>query len=129
MIRYIKNYPFSLLTICAVIYLSFKPFIIAEATLRIPHIDKLVHLCMYAGMSGMLWVEFLWGHRHDNTPLWHAWIGAVLCPIFFSGVIEVLQSYLTSQRSGDWLDFVANVIGVLLATLVGYYVFRPYITR
>ena len=46
-----------------------------------PGVDKVVHFCMYGGMSGMLWLEFLRNHRKYETVLWHAWIGAVLCPI------------------------------------------------
>ena len=28
-----------------------------------PGVDKVVHFCMYGGMSGMLWLEFLRNHR------------------------------------------------------------------
>ena len=48
-------------------------------------------------------------------------------PIAFSGAIELAQSYCTEHRGGDWLDFTANTLGVLLATLVGYYILRPII--
>ncbi len=36
----------------------------------IPNLDKVVHICMYFGMSGMLWLEFLRAHRRDSTPLY-----------------------------------------------------------
>ena len=80
MLSYIKKYPISLFIILTVIYLSFfKP---PKTDLsEIPNLDKLVHICMYFGMSGMLWLEFLRAHRRDNAPLWHAWVGAFLCPI------------------------------------------------
>ena len=83
MLSYIKKYPISLFIILTVIYLSFfKP---PKTDLsEIPNLDKLVHICMYFGMSGMLWLEFLRAHRRDNAPLWHAWVGAFLCPILFS---------------------------------------------
>ena len=86
---------------------------------------KLVHICMYFGMSGMLWLEFLRAHRRDEAPLWHAWVGAFFCPVLFSGCVELLQEYCTSYRGGDWLDFAANSTGALLASLVAYYVVRP----
>ena len=80
MLSYIKKYPISLFIILTVIYLSFfKP---PKTDLNeIPNLDKLVHICMYFGMSGMLWLEFLRAHRRDDAPLWHAWVGAFLCPI------------------------------------------------
>ena len=50
MLYYIKKYPFSLLIILAVIYLSFfKPP--STRLSLIPNIDKVVHVCMYLGMS------------------------------------------------------------------------------
>ena len=53
MLYYIKKYPVSLVIILAVIYLSFfKPPTTDLGT--IPNLDKVVHICMYFGMSGML---------------------------------------------------------------------------
>lgn len=122
MLYYIKKYPFSLLIILAVIYLSFfKP---PSTRLSLIHnIDKVVHVCMYLGMSGMLWLEFIRAHKKDSVPMWHAWIGAFLCPVLFSGAVELLQQYCTTYRGGDWLDFAANSTGAVLASLVGWWLF------
>lgn len=120
---YLKKYPISLTIIAIVIYLSFfKPPSLDVG--KIPNLDKLVHICMYGGVSGMLWIEFLLNHRRYEDVLWHAWIGAVLCPIAMSGIIEILQEYCTTYRGGDWFDFLANTIGVTLATLVAYFIIR-----
>ena len=103
MLYYLKKYPISLTIILVVIYLSFfKPPSVEIG--KIPGIDKVVHICMYAGLSGMLWIEFLRNHRKYDEVLWHAWIGAVLCPILMSGAIELLQEYCTqSMTSGRFL--------------------------
>ncbi len=128
MLSHIKKYRISLLIILTVIYLSFfKPP--NTALNEISNFDKLVHICMYFGMSGMLWLEFLRGHRNDQVPLWHAWIGAYLCPVLFSGCVELLQAYCTSYRGGDWMDFAANSTGATLASLVAYYIVRPRMVR
>ncbi len=127
MLKYIKKYPFSLLIIAAVIYLSFFKPPSVEVISRIPHFDKVVHFCMYCGMSGILWLEFLWGQRRYHAPMWHVWVGATLCPILFSGVVELLQEYCTTYRGGDWADFAANTLGVLAASLFSFYVLRPLI--
>lgn len=121
MLHFIRKYPFSLFIIATVTYLSFfQPPKLDDDLPLFPHFDKVVHVCMYFGMSGMLWLEFLRAHRRDSTPLWHAWIGAVLCPVAFSGLVEVLQSTCTTYRGGDWLDFAANSAGVVLATCVAW---------
>lgn len=128
MLYYLKRYPISLAVIAIVIYLSFfKPPTMDIP--KIPYMDKLVHLCMYGGVSGMLWIEFLRNHRKYDEVMWHAWIGAVLCPIVMGGVIELLQEYCTSYRGGDWFDFLANSTGVLLATLFAYFLLRPWMLR
>ncbi len=127
MLYFLKKYPVSLLVILAVIYLSFfRPPSTELST--IPNIDKVVHVCMYFGMSGMLWLEFLRAHRRDRAPLWHAWVGALLCPVLFSGMVELLQAYCTTYRGGDWLDFAANTAGALLASGVAQVVRRKCFT-
>lgn len=129
MLYYLKKYPFSLLIIAVVFYLSFfKPPSLGIPLF--PHFDKVVHFCMYAGVSGMLWLEFLRNHRHDQPlNLWHGCIGAVFCPIILSGFIELGQAYLTTYRGGEWADFLANTCGVLFATLIAYYVLRPLMLK
>ena len=128
MLYYIKKYPVSLVIILAVIYLSFfKPPTTDLGT--IPNLDKVVHICMYIGMSGMLWLEFLRAHRRDRTPMWHAWVGAFACPVLFSGAVELLQAFCTTYRGGDWLDFAANTTGAVLASLVACFVLKPRVMR
>ncbi len=128
MLYYIKKYPFSIALILVVIYLSFfKPPSLDIP--KFPELDKVVHFLMYAGLSGVLWLEFFRNHKKDNMNVRHAVIGAVVCPILFSGLIELGQEYLTTYRGGDWLDFMANTLGVMAATLVCWYILRPYILK
>jgi hypothetical protein len=124
MLYYLKKYPLTWLTIFAIIYLSFfKPPQTDMET--IPGIDKLVHTCMYGGLCFLLWIEYLRIHRKiDHRRML---IGGILLPVTLSGIIELLQAYATEHRGGDWLDFAANSLGVVLATLVGYYILRPII--
>ena len=125
MLYYIKKYPVSLLIILTVIYLSFFKPPTTDLS-NIPNIDKIVHVCMYLGMSGMLWLEFLRAHQKGDSPLWHAWVGAFVCPVLFSGMVELLQEYCTTYRGGD---FAANTIGALIASLIGYFVLRPRMAK
>lgn len=127
MLYYIKKYPLSLTIILIVIYLSFFKPPSVEIN-DIPYIDKVAHVCMYFGMSGMLWLEFLREHRNGML-VWHAWVGAFICPVLFSGAVELLQAYCTTYRGGDWMDFTANLLGVSLASIVGYFVIRPRMNK
>lgn len=128
MLYYLKKYPVSLVIIATVLYLSFfKPPSVEMPT--VIGLDKVAHICMYGGLSGMLWIEFLRSHRKSEMVWWHAWLGAVFCPIAMSGIIELLQEYCTTYRGGDWFDFLANITGVILATLIAYFIIRPRMMR
>ena len=124
MLYYIKKYPVSLFIILTVIYLSFFKPPSTEIS-KIPNIDKVVHICMYFGMSGNAVAGVSSRSPERQRPLWHAWAGAFVCPVLFSGMVELLQEYCTTYRGGDWLDFAANTTGAVLASMVGYFILRP----
>lgn len=119
---YLRSYPLSLLTAAAICYLSF--FTPPQTDMDgIPNIDKIVHICMYGGLSTLLWIEYLF--RHPSIRRGRATAGCIVLPILMSGTIEILQAICTENRSGDWLDFAANCTGVALASLLAYYLWRP----
>ena len=126
MLYYLKKYPMTWLVIAAILYLSFfKP---PQTDMEeIPGIDKLVHICMYGGLCFLIWVEYVRSHRTIHR--WKIAIGWFLLPILFSGFLELMQSYCTEHRGGDWLDLAANTTGVILAALVGNYILRPIIWK
>ena len=126
MLYYLKKYPITCLIVIIIFYLSF--FTPPQTEMEtIPGIDKLVHICMYGGLCFLLWIEYL--HTHKEIHRQKILIGAILLPMALSGIIELLQNYCTEHRGGEWLDFVANTSGVLLATLCGYYILRPIMWR
>jgi len=123
--KYIINYPLAWLIIVIIFILSFCT--IPKTPMdNVPLIDKWVHICMYAGLSGMIWIEYLKSHITFNKK--HIIVGAILLPLLMSGIIELGQEFLTyGRRNGDWLDFTANSIGVFIASLIGYFVLRHII--
>jgi len=63
MISTLKTYPLTLLTVAVICYLSF--FTPPQTELdNISNIDKLVHTCMYGGLSIIIWWEYL--RKHDT---------------------------------------------------------------
>lgn len=122
----IKNYPFTWLVILVMLYLSF--FTPPETKLNtVPFIDKWTHLCMYGGLVIVIWFEYLRKHK-TLTPNKIIWF-TIIAPITLGGIIELMQAYCTTTRSGDWLDFVANSCGVILGSIVGYYIQRPILWK
>jgi VanZ family protein len=126
MAHYFRKYTFSWLIIGIIIYLSF--FTPPKTELdNISNIDKLAHICMYGGLCSILWIEYLRSHIQINRI--RAFIGGIVLPIAFSGIIELLQEYATINRSGDWADMIANSIGVILAALLGQFIFPRWVKK
>lgn len=119
----LRKFPLSLLLFLVILYLSLfrPPSEVSE--IKIPHLDKLVHFCMYLGFSGVLWFELIKSEKNFSFRLNGVLYGCLL-PIMISGLIELLQEYCTTYRGGEWLDFLANTLGVLAATIVAYLILR-----
>lgn len=126
MLYYLKKYPLTLIVIVIILYLSFFTPPKTQVD-NIPGIDKLVHTCMYGGLCFLLWIEYFRIHRTINRR--RMFIGGIVLPVTLSGLIELLQAYCTTNRGGEWLDFGANTLGVLLAAAVGYYILRPLLWK
>ena len=62
----LRHYPFSILTVLAIWYLSFftPPHTQLE---EINNFDKLVHVCMYGGLSSIIWIEYLIQHKQIKS--------------------------------------------------------------
>ncbi|MDR2534249.1 MAG: VanZ family protein [Tannerellaceae bacterium] len=129
MLRYPKQYPFSIAVLVAIVILSFQN-IKADGLLLFEGVDKVVHFCMYAGVSATLWIEFLYNHRRSaKLPVRHAIIGAVIAPVIFGALIEIGQTYASTIRTGDWLDLACNCLGVTAGSLFVWFALRPWIIK
>lgn len=114
--KLLKQFRFTVLCVLLIWYLClFRPPRIHTFD-DIAFFDKWVHISMYLGTCSVFWVEYLRSRRHWSKT--HLTLVAIVSPIMMSGVIELAQAYLTTYRSGDWADFAANSLGVLLALIV-----------
>ncbi len=112
----LKSYPFSSFILCVILFLSLMP--IPETELNdVPFIDKWTHVAMYGGFSLVLWFESLRQDKHSCKNI-ASWCISTFMPIVLSGILELLQEYATSCRSGDWWDLLANTLGVVLASIL-----------
>lgn len=127
-LRIVRSYPLSVLVVAVVTYLSFFDAGNMPAT-SLAYADKLVHVLMYTGLSGIFWLEWIMVHRRMKKNVKKGMLYCFLMPVLFGGLIELGQEYLTTFRSGDWLDFAANVTGTAIATLFSLFVLSPVIRR
>lgn len=103
----------------AVFALSVAPFPDMPSLDEVPLMDKWVHFVMYAGLAGAVWLDIVFARDFRGFRPRH-FLYAVLCPALFGGLMELVQAYCTTYRSGEWLDVFADVIGVLLAIPCAY---------
>lgn len=115
--RKIMKYPISCSLICTIWILCFctPPHTPLD---NLTMIDKWTHIAMYLVTCIAIWSEYL--KKHSEIDGYKLFVFAWMSPVVMSGVIEILQEYCTnSRRSGDWLDFAANAVGITLASAIG----------
>ncbi len=83
---------------------------------RVLHYDKLAHFGMFFVLSGAIYFDYY--HFHKGKPNKFMWVllGLVI-PVIYGGAIEIVQEQFFS-RSGEWMDFVADALGSLSATVI-----------
>ena len=121
MIQFAKKYPLSCLCLALIFILSFTPFFPETPFDEVQFMDKWTHLVMYGGTTSVMWLEYLRNCRKEacrpnfQTLFWVVFVGMIL----LGGLVELGQAYCTTTRSGEWLDFFADSIGVLLGNAFG----------
>ncbi len=117
-----RKYPLSLCCIALIWILSLTPFFPETPLSNVEFADKWTHFVMYGGTCSVIWWEHL---RHCKKEarkpnlralFWFALVGMII----LGGLVELGQAYCTTTRSGEWLDFFADSIGVLLGNLLGW---------
>ena len=139
--KYLKLYPFTWFIFVCVMVLSLMPVPEVPELEDVPFVDKWTHIVMYFGQAGAIWLDHLRRHglRFDPMPYGlhaghvnrrHFFVGAFVLPIILGGVLEVLQEYCTGgMRSGDWVDWLADSLGVLLMWGVGQWCLHGFRSR
>ncbi|MBK5722660.1 VanZ family protein [Dysgonomonas sp. Marseille-P4677] len=74
--------------------------------------DKIVHFLMYLGLAGVASFNYIYD-KNGHIIILKLILFAVLIPIIYGGFIEILQAKYFPERSGDWYDFLADVLGAL----------------
>lgn len=79
--------------------------------------DKLVHFGMFFLLSAVALIDYY--RLHKGSPSVGRWVfwGFVI-PVIYGGIIEILQYYAFSQRSAEWGDWIADILGSLTASLL-----------
>jgi len=141
----IKNVLFSywksILVTVGILYLSFAPPSTFESVPKIsqfPHSDKVVHFAMFFVLTAVLIYECTKSAKarkretnsniqnlNNKNSCFRAFVlsrkfvlSCLVFPIAFGGIIEILQEMFFKPRSAEWLDWAADIAGVLAAWTV-----------
>jgi len=127
MLRYIiRNYTSGVVFGVFVLIVSLLPMrgVSTPSFLAFPGVDKLVHSAIYFIFSGLL----TWDYLRINSTIKIKHLLLMACLLAYSMTIEIIQHFITPYRSGEKLDVLANIVGIL-AGAFSVYIFRKYICK
>jgi len=87
-----------------------------------PGADKLVHICMYLGLSFLA----CWSYEIKRERMQPVYL--LLAGVFMYGVLmEILQRTLHNGRDFDFKDMLANLTGAIIGILIYRYFERKQV--
>lgn len=87
--------------------------------------DKVVHFLMYFGLAGVASFNYIYDKKGKIIIL-KLIVFAILVPILYGGAIELIQEKYFPERSADWYDFWADMLGALASLPLSLW-FRKYL--
>lgn len=117
MLKYIIRYKFSILLAILIALLSLLPSSsLPDSNLfSVRFLDKIIHLSMYLGFVFVFLAE---SRCYSSCLRFH--LKLILTVFAMSAMIELLQETVIRTRSAEWLDLLANLMGLI----AGYVIFR-----
>lgn len=114
---FILRYKFTFVLTFIILYALFMPSS-QVPSVSIEGLDKLVHFFMFFTLISCYYFEFIAYHEHLPSFLKVFLLGGC-----FGLFTELIQGFFTASRAFDWMDLVADSIGVVLGGLFMCFVF------
>jgi VanZ family protein len=120
----LKN-KFSILLALFILFLSLSnAHTFDKVSLKVlPNLDKVVHFLMYFALMSVIVFEN-WRTIKNRRHL----LLLSLIPFCYGILMEILQTVLTSTRSGDYRDAIFNTLGIVASVLLSI-LLTPYINE
>lgn len=123
MMTAVKRWPCAIVVSIAIIILSTIPVPDVPELEDVPFFDKWVHFVMYGGLSSAIWFDrAIISNRRMHGKIWTF---LFVYPVALGGLMELVQAYCTTCRSGDWVDFYADTFGALIGLALCMAINKP----
>jgi len=86
-------------------------------SIKIPGIDKIMHLGLFAVFATLLLTEMNVLRVQLKVKRKYQWLSFILASTY-GGLIELMQLYVFTSRGADRFDFYADIIGAGMAIVV-----------
>lgn len=107
----------TVLITAAILYLTLAPHPIDTNDMPLfEGADKLVHAIMFGAFAVVLLYD--WNRHRASAPRTSLVLASGALAIVFGAAIEWMQAHLTTARSGDAWDLLADAVGVVAALVI-----------
>lgn len=117
-------YTLSIIVFLLINYLTLVPHPLPDNDMMwFPGADKVVHAIMFGALAGALYTDI---NRRKGGYAQGVRV-AIICAVVSSlvgGEIEFIQQSMNAGRSGEWLDFVADIVGAFAGSFAAIPVYR-----
>lgn len=115
---FLFHYWKSFIIIAIILYLSFASPSTFKEVPTFKFEDKLIHLLMYGGLTGILIFDFRQYAKNNYTTFLAFILVCLLFPATLGGAVEIIQPIYFPPRSAEWLDWCSDLSGVLVGWFV-----------
>jgi VanZ family protein len=122
MIKTVLSYWKSILSVVVILYLSFAPpsDFSEMPKVNILFFDKIVHVALYVFLTIVLIFDYRNHNKLSKTN--YIYIAqCILFPIVMGGCIEIAQDKWFYPRTAEWVDWLADILGVTIALVVTHF--------
>ena len=130
MLKTTLSYWKSILSVIFIVYLSFaSPSDFREMPkVNILFFDKIVHVALYLFLTIVLIFDFRSHNKFSKNNSIYI-VQCILFPIVLGGCIEIAQDKWFYPRTAEWVDWLANILGVGMALIISHFYKRTIQSR
>lgn len=114
----------TILVAAIILYLSLMRNVHISLADTIPYFDKIAHLLMYLALAFI----FTYTMLRNQVSITKIIILGCLLPVVYGGAIELLQEYYFYPRTGNWFDWIADIVGVFIGCFASIYLCKKRVS-